>query len=95
MSSPFTDDSAERKKFPVYSGLVCYFPDALAVVSRVSFDGNEKHHPGTPIHWDRNKSTDELDAMMRHVIDKDWGQVAWRALAHLQKQIEKERGEAQ
>lgn len=91
MSTPFTEDAAERKKFPVYSGFIKYFPDAIAAVARISFEGNEQHNPGTPIHWDRSKSGDELDAMMRHVIDKEWGQVAWRALAHLQKQIEEER----
>ena len=35
------------------------------------------------------KYGDELDAMMRHILDEDWGQVAWRALANLEKQIEK------
>ena len=63
MNSPFTEDSAERKRYPVYSGFVKYFPDAIAAVTRVSFDGNEKHHPGTPIHWDRSKSGDERDAL--------------------------------
>lgn len=88
MSSPFTEDAAERKKYPVYSGFVKYFPDAIAMVSRISFDGNEQHNPGTPIHWDRSKSGDELDALVRHIIDGEWDAVAWRALAHLQKQIE-------
>ena len=41
------------------------------------------------LHWDREKSGDELDAMMRHIIDKDWAQVAWRALANLEKHLEK------
>jgi len=88
MNSPFNQVAAERKKYPVYSGALMYFPDALAVVSRVSFEGNEQHHPGTPLHWDRNKSTDEADALMRHLIEGDYGAVAWRALALLQKQIE-------
>jgi hypothetical protein len=26
--------------------------------------------------------------MMRHVIDKDWVQVAWRAMANLEKKLE-------
>ena len=42
------------------------------------------------LHWNRALSGDELDAMMRHVIDKDWEQVAWRAMANLEKQLEKE-----
>jgi hypothetical protein len=93
--SPFTDDPATRKKHPVYSGVINYFPDALAAVSRCSFEGNEQHNPGTPLHWDRSKSGDELDAMMRHVIDKDWAQVAWRALAQCQKDIEASWGEGE
>jgi hypothetical protein len=83
-------DAAERKEIPVYSGCVKYFGLALAAVARLSKRGNDQHNPGTPLHWDRSKSGDELDAMMRHVIDGDWTQVAWRALANLQK-VEEER----
>ena len=42
------------------------------------------------IFWDRTKSKDELDAMMRHLLEEDWAQVAWRAMANLEKQLEKE-----
>ena len=92
----FPEDAEERKKFPMYTGLVCYFPDALAAVARVSFDGNEQHHPGSPLHWDRSKSKDEPDAMMRHAIEGRTdlykrAQGAWRALAWLQKGIEEAR----
>ena len=31
---------------------------------------------------------DELDALMRHLVDGDWTHVAWRAMANLQKRIE-------
>lgn len=89
-SATLTTDPEERKNTPVYSGCVNYFPLALAAVSRLSKKGNDQHNPGTPLHWDRSKSGDELDAMMRHVIDGDWDAVAWRALAHLQK-VEEER----
>ena len=89
MPSPvLPDDPFERKTIPVYSGFVRYFPDAMAMVARLSYAGNEQHNPGTPLHWDRSKSGDELDAMMRHVLDEDWEAVAWRAMANLQKQIE-------
>lgn len=85
-------DAKERKSIPIYTGFIRYFPDAIAAVAKVSLTGGIQHGqtPDT-LHWDRSKSGDELDAMMRHVIDEDWGQVAWRALANLQKQIEKER----
>lgn len=87
----------KRKEIPVYSGVVRYFPDALKMVAQVSYIGNQQHHPGKPLHWDRSKSTDELDALARHLIDcgtlDDDGlphdaKVAWRALANLQKYIE-------
>ena len=89
MSSPFTDDSAERKKFPIYSGFMRYFPKAMAVVARISFENNQKHNPGaTELKWNRAVSSDELDAAGRHIIDEDWGNLAWRAMANLEKAIE-------
>ena len=90
----------DRKQRPVYSGVLKYFPDAIMEVAFVSYKGNEQHHPDKELHWDRNKSTDELDALMRHLInagtiDKDGvrhsAKVAWRALANLQKEIENDR----
>ena len=87
-STILPEDAKERKAIPVYSGVIRYFPDALVAVAKLSQKGNDQHNPGTPLHWDRAKSGDELDAMMRHVIDEDWDAVAWRALANLQKQIE-------
>jgi len=88
----------QRKQMPVYTGVLKYFPDALKMVAQVSYIGNEQHHSDKPLHWDRSKSTDELDALARHLIDcgtlDDDGiphdaKVAWRALANLQKYIEK------
>lgn len=87
----------ERKRIPLYSGVFRYFPDALREVAKVSFVGNEQHNPGTPLHWDRSKSTDEADALMRHLLDAGkvdtdgmlhTAKVAWRALALLQKELE-------
>lgn len=89
----------ERKARPVYSGVLKYFPDALMEVARVSLAGNEQHHPGTPLHWDKSKSTDELDALTRHLLgagtlDSDGyrhsAKVAWRALANLQRELDAE-----
>lgn len=88
-----------RKQIPVYSGVINYFPDAIKEVAKCSYAGNEQHNPGTPLHWDRSKSGDELDALMRHLIDagtidtdgiRHSAKVAWRALANLQKEIENE-----
>lgn len=95
-----------RKGRPVYSGVICYFPDALLEVAAVSKAGNDQHNPGQPLHWAKEKSTDETDCIVRHLIDRAKGivfdtdnkrhlaKVAWRALAALQREIEAERKEA-
>lgn len=92
-------DPKERKTYPITSGVLDYFPDALAEVAHVSFVGNAQHNPGQPLHWDKSKSTDEADALIRHLIqrgsiDSDGmrhsAKVAWRALALLQREIESE-----
>ena len=92
------DDAQRRKNTPIHSGVINYFPDALKEVSRVSKAGNDQHNAGQPLHWDRSKSTDELDALARHLIDagkfdtdgqRHSAKIAWRALANLQKETEK------
>lgn len=94
------EDAKDRKRYPVASGVLDYFPDALVAVSRVSYEGNEQHNPGQPLHWARGKSTDEADTIIRHFLqrgnfDTDGqrhsAKLAWRALALLQKEIETER----
>ena len=89
--------AAKRKTYPLASGVLDYFPDALMEVAHVSYLGNEQHNPGQPLHWDRSKSQDEADALMRHMKDRGkrdsdgarhTAKVAWRALALLQKEIE-------
>jgi|TARA_Y100000015_G_scaffold22829_1_gene22084 hypothetical protein len=91
------DKHKERKSMPVYTGVIKYFPNALKYVSKVSLAGNEQHHPDKPLHWDKSKSTDHLDALMRHLMDSDkidddgllhLGKVAWRALAALEDKLE-------
>lgn len=93
-------ETVDRKQYPMFSGLLKYFPDALQYVSHVSFVGNQQHNAGEPLHWAREKSTDEPDALLRHLKDagtldtdglRHSGKVAWRALAMLQKEIEAER----
>lgn len=97
-------DSATRKNIPMCSGLLDYFPAALAEVAFVSYVGNEKHNPGEPLHHARGKSMDHADCIMRHLTDRGttdvfWigekcyevrhsAYVAWRALAMLQQELE-------
>lgn len=85
------EDAKERKAIPVYTGFVNYFPRAIAEVAKISLAGGIQHgQTAETLHWDRPKSGDELDAMMRHILDKDWAQVAWRAMANLEKHLERE-----
>jgi hypothetical protein len=97
---PLPTDAAGRKAVPIFSGVLMYFPDAIAAVAACSQKGNDQHNPGLPLFWDRSKSGDELDALTRHLmeagtVDTDGvrhsTKVAWRALSSLQKEIERER----
>jgi len=62
-------DSTVRKSMPVATGCAAYFPDALLCVAFVSKVGNDKHNPGQPLHWAKEKSQDEPDAELRHMLD--------------------------
>jgi hypothetical protein len=95
-----TSNPQERKDTPIYTGVMLYFPDALAEVARVSKVGNDQHNPGEPLHWAKEKSTDEGDALIRHQLEagtrdtdgqRHSAKVAWRALAQLQREIDAER----
>jgi len=86
-------ENEERKKINIYSGVVKYFPRALVAIALLSAKGSKQLHPHEPMHWDRDKSPDELDSLMRHIIDEDWDAVAWRALANLEKKLEDEADE--
>jgi len=90
--------AAQRKATPVFSGVLKYFPNAIKEVAKCSQAGNDQHHPDKPLHWDMNKSTDEYDALARHLIDHSinpldddgvlhLAKVAWRALAGLERHL--------
>lgn len=91
-------NSEQRKQMPMCTGLLDYFPDALAYVAYVSWRGNNKHNPGQPTHWAREKSADHADAAIRHLarrglFDTDGlresGCAVWRTLCVLQEELEK------
>jgi hypothetical protein len=90
-------DAKARKAVPIMTGVLDYFPAAIAAVAELSKVGNDQHNPGEPLHWARGKSGDEADACIRHLMER--GSVdldgvrhstkaAWRALANLQKELE-------
>jgi hypothetical protein len=96
-------DAKTRKAIPIWSGVLRYFPDAIAAVAELSRIGNDQHNHGQPLHWAREKSTDQEDCAARHLLDvgtvdtdgvRHSAKLAWRALAILQLEIEKERATA-
>jgi hypothetical protein len=91
---PSWDGEAEGS----HSFLVRY-AEALLAVAELSRVGAEQHNPGKPLFWDRSKSGDELDALARHLLEagkvdvdgvRHSTKVCWRALANLEKAIERE-----
>lgn len=97
MSNVLPTDSKERKATPIFSGFLAYFPLAVAAVAQLSLVGNKQHNPDSEMFWDRSKSGDEKDALVRHLleagsIDHDGirhsAKVAWRAMANLEKELE-------
>jgi hypothetical protein len=89
-----------RKGVPLFKGVLCYFPDALEEVAKASLAGNKQHLDGQPLHWDKTKSMQQEDSLLRHLNDVAKGievdddgvlhraKIAWRALASLQIYLE-------
>ena len=100
LENPKKEVTEDRKGIPVYSGVLAYFPDAIMEIAKCSSAGQKQHNPNKPLGWDRSKSGDELDAMMRHLLDHAKGnefddcgtrhivKCGWRILAFIQKTIE-------
>lgn len=95
-------DSIKRKTIPITTGLLDYFPLAVAEVANASYNGNLQHHADKPLHWDKTKSTDHADCIARHLIDRGKfdtdgvrhsAKLAWRALALLQLELDAEQNE--
>lgn len=94
-----SEDPKTRKDTPITTGVLDYFPLAMAAVAQCSKAGNDQHNPGQPLHWAQGKSTDHADCIARHLIDRGTtdtdgirhsAKLAWRALANLQIELENE-----
>ena len=101
MTCSLPTDPAKRAEYPMADGLLDYFSNALAEVSRLSKIANDQHNPGQPMHWSRGKSTDHANKIVKHLIDRSKfdtdgirhsAKVAWRALAMLQEELEQDEG---
>jgi hypothetical protein len=90
-------DPKLRKAIPICTGVLDYFPAALAEVAKVSKAGNDQHNPGQDLHWSRGKSADHADTAVRHIMERGTldtdgtrhsAKAAWRVLALLQEELE-------
>ena len=89
-------DKQARKRMPIATGVLAYFPDAIAAVAGCSLAGKAQHAPDEPLRWIREKSSDHTDTIVRHLVDHMTAdpidadgvphivKVAWRALAEAQ-----------
>lgn len=102
--SILSTDNAKRKALPLYDFMFKYFPDAWLEIAKVAVEGNKQHNPGEPLHWAREKSTDQLNTAFRHLFDHGTGctfdedgcrhlaKTVWRLMAAMQLAIERDRG---
>jgi len=101
LSAPMhlSTDANTRKATPITTGVLDYFPRALAAVAQCSKAGNDQHHPGQPLYWEKDKSADHADCIARHLIDRHTvdtdgimhaAKLAWRALALLEIALEEQ-----
>lgn len=100
-----TTDPKERKKLQLWTFMFGYFVDAWLSVAAVARAGNDQHNNGAKLHWDRTKSTDQLNAAFNHLFDYGMGQkldtdgqrhlskAIWRLMAQDQLDQEAERKE--
>lgn len=100
--SNIPSDGNERKRIPVITGVLDYFPLAIAAVAKVSVAGNKQHNGvELPVRWAREKTQDNLiDHLGRHLLDRGTldtdgvphtAKLAWCALAVLQLEMEQAR----
>lgn len=90
-------DANERKSIPIVRGFLDYFPNAASAVAALSLRATKQHHRDAEMHWDRSKSTDHADTLVRHLMDRGTldtdgvrhsVKAAWRALAMLEQELE-------
>lgn len=91
--------SEDRKGLPIVTGVLDFFPLALAEVSKVSVAGAAQRNSDTLVCKEDVTPDEHADCLIRHLIDRGTfdndgvrhsAKVAWRALALLQKEIDME-----
>ena len=102
MSKPRNAADPITKEDRITSGVLDYFPNALAAIGRWSTYNNTKYPPAVPSpdgspRWSFNVSTNHADAIASHLaqrgtVDTETGfshsvPLAWRALALLESEL--------
>lgn len=97
-----TNDKGARKAIPISTGVLDYFPRAIAAIAHLSQVGNDQHNPGEHLHWAREKSQDQVDCALRHHLERGITdddsvlhstKAAWRFLAALEIELEYRNGQ--
>jgi hypothetical protein len=96
-SASFVDASDDVRKATPIDAIFKFWPDAMVALAQHIWNGNEKYNPEHPkIGWIREKSSDHVGSMTRHLCYdyvkattkrakiKVMSAIAWRALAELQ-----------
>lgn len=86
-SKVFPDDDEERAKYKVATFICDFFPDAIAELARFSYEMQAKHCPDQPMCWAKDKSIGDGNQIIRHLMDKEYVNVAWRGLELLQRKL--------
>ena len=91
-NKPFPEDAQERKTYPVGTFIKDYFPHAIAELAHHSFVSQAQHGPttnGAPMEWLRDKSVGDGNQIVRHYMEGDYANMAWRALELLERELTK------
>jgi len=86
----FPVDAQRRKEYPVGTFIKDYFPNAIAALSHHSYVSQAQHGPttnGAPMEWLKDKSVGDGNQIIRHYMEGDYENMAWRALELLERQL--------
>jgi hypothetical protein len=64
------EDPQERKNLPMWRACLMFFPKTFVAITKLSMKGQKQHkYNEGDIHWDRSKSKDDWDSLIRHMFN--------------------------
>ena len=99
----FPEDDTERQQYPIGEFCTCFFPRALAELSKFSVKNQQKHNPEGPLGWAKDKSIWSVNRIFRHSMEawfawmkgdqercrEELLSLAWRGLEGLERFLNK------